>query len=163
MLSSSVPFDGDQNQKTSGKELIGEHAKLQKKKKKILFQSLGAFFLLFFLALSMWASLLCSVHSGKVSRGRVCGCGYQCWWQVTWQEKDDRWQVAVVRWRVTGDVWHVTSDIWKVSWLAGWLVIQKNMFIIGYFSYLISCHEDQSSPINCLIYEITELLKIQMI
>ena len=60
-----------------------------------------------------------TVHNGRVSRGRVCGCG--CWLSDRWQVVGDRWhvtgdKVTHDRWHVTRDTWHMTHDTWHMTW-----------------------------------------------
>ena len=45
-----------------------------------------------------------TVHSWKVTKGMVCGCGCLCKWQLT----DNKWYG-------TGDVWEVTCDRLQVT------------------------------------------------
>ena len=68
----------------------------KKKRPKIKNHLLSIFFFLF----------QPTVHNVRVSRGRVCGCG---WWH------GDRWQVACDKWQVTGDRWQVTDGSWQVT------------------------------------------------
>ena len=46
-----------------------------------------------------------TVHSGGISRGRVCGCGRWRKWHAT----GDRWHVTPGMWHLTPDTWHLTN------------------------------------------------------
>ena len=51
-----------------------------------------------------------TVHSERVSRGRVCGCGPGCWrW---WEVRGERWHVTFAMWHMPCNMWHVTHDKW---------------------------------------------------
>ena len=81
---------------------------------------------------SLQTSILCT---GEVGRGRVCGCGYWLWWQVTC----DRWQVTHDIWNITCVTLHEKFDTWHMGW-------QKKLKLFGFLvSVLLSAHVQRIS------------------
>ena len=75
-----------------------------------------------------------AMHSVEVSRRRIRGCGFWCWWPVTGETQ-----------HVTLNMWHMTHDIWYIT-----------HFWVLYFIFWYSCNythtlRDSLSPV-CRIF-----------
>ena len=76
-----------------------------------------------FLALIFWGGFVPTVYnySGGVSRGRVCGSGCWCYWQVT------------------GDMRHGTWDMGHMTYIFIYFIFAKTFCLFLYISVLLLC------------------------